>query len=196
VTSGQRNWGGEPGGTGAGSAGARRGGGAGGWGPGADRGPTPLGGGEGVGACGTAGLGAGAGSRGRGGEGGRTRTGGAGGVGWGPGRRSVGRRVCPSALGSTVRGRGRPDRRDWRGTRSTAAGSPRSPAGIPPETAAAARGTLGGAVGAADRLPAGLLETAGDAFVQGLHLAALTSAAVVAGMAVLAALLLGGQATD
>jgi MFS transporter, DHA2 family, multidrug resistance protein len=69
------------------------------------------------------------------------------------------------------------------------------PSGLPPETAAAARDTLGGAVGAADRLPAGLLETAGDAFVQGLQLAALTSAAVVAGMAVLAALLLRGQAT-
>jgi DHA2 family multidrug resistance protein-like MFS transporter len=69
------------------------------------------------------------------------------------------------------------------------------PAGLPPVTAAA-RDTLGGAVGAADRLPAGLLATAGGAFVQGLQLAALTSAAVVAGMAVLAALLLRGQATD
>jgi MFS transporter, DHA2 family, multidrug resistance protein len=70
------------------------------------------------------------------------------------------------------------------------------PAGIPPETAAAARDTLGGAVGAADRLPAGLPDTAGDAFVRGLQLAALTSAALVAGMAVLAALLLRGHATD
>jgi DHA2 family multidrug resistance protein-like MFS transporter len=43
------------------------------------------------------------------------------------------------------------------------------PAGIPPETAAAARDTLGGAVGAADRLPAGLLETARDASSRGCN---------------------------
>jgi DHA2 family multidrug resistance protein-like MFS transporter len=49
------------------------------------------------------------------------------------------------------------------------------PAGVPPEAAAIARDTLGGAVGVAQQLPGplglALLDVARDAFVQGLHLA-------------------------
>ena len=66
------------------------------------------------------------------------------------------------------------------------------PAGIPPETAAAARDTLGGAAEAAGRLPGqlgqGLLRAARQAFTQGLHVAFAVSAAVVVGAAVLAAI--------
>ncbi len=60
--------------------------------------------------------------------------------------------------------------------------------GIPPESAAAARDTLGGAVAAAEQLPgagAALLETARQAFTDGLQVTAITSAVVVLGMAVL-----------
>jgi MFS transporter, DHA2 family, multidrug resistance protein len=68
------------------------------------------------------------------------------------------------------------------------------PEGVPPESAAAARDTLGGAVAAADQLPgplgAGMLDTAREAFIQGLHLSAITSAAIVLGMAILTAVLL------
>ena len=68
------------------------------------------------------------------------------------------------------------------------------PADAPPEAAEAARDTLGGAVGAADRLPdrvgAELLEAAREAFTQGLQLTAITSATIVIGMAILAAVLL------
>ena len=68
------------------------------------------------------------------------------------------------------------------------------PDGVPPEAAEAARDTLGGAVAAADQLPdrvgAGLLDTAREAFTQGLQVTAITSAAIVLGMAILAAVLL------
>jgi len=68
------------------------------------------------------------------------------------------------------------------------------PAGIPPEAAEAARDTLGGAVAVSDRLPdqAGteLLNAAREAFTQALQLTAITSAVLVAGTAVLVAVLL------
>ena len=68
------------------------------------------------------------------------------------------------------------------------------PDGLPPEAARAARDTLGGAVVAGDRLPdrlgAGLVEAAREAFTQGLQLAAITSAAIVLGMAIFAVILL------
>ncbi len=68
------------------------------------------------------------------------------------------------------------------------------PAGVPPEAAGAARDTLGGAAAAAEDLPgplaAGLLDTAREAFTQAMHVAGITSAAVAAGTAVLAAVLL------
>jgi DHA2 family multidrug resistance protein-like MFS transporter len=64
------------------------------------------------------------------------------------------------------------------------------PPGLPDEAAAAARDTLGGAVGAADSLPASVVEAAGDAFVQGLQLAALTGAVLMAATAGVTALVL------
>jgi MFS transporter, DHA2 family, multidrug resistance protein len=68
------------------------------------------------------------------------------------------------------------------------------PAGVAPEAAAAARDTLGGAVGVAARLPgdlgAALLDAARAAFTQGLHAAAAVSVAVAIGLAVLVASLL------
>jgi DHA2 family multidrug resistance protein-like MFS transporter len=68
------------------------------------------------------------------------------------------------------------------------------PARIPPEAAETARDTLGGAVVAAEQLPgplgAGLLDAAREAFTQGLQLTAVTSAAIVLGMAILAVILL------
>jgi DHA2 family multidrug resistance protein-like MFS transporter len=68
------------------------------------------------------------------------------------------------------------------------------PADAPPETAEAAHNTLGGAVAAAGQLPdrvgADLLETAREAFTHGLHLTAITSAALALGMAILAVALL------
>jgi MFS transporter, DHA2 family, multidrug resistance protein len=68
------------------------------------------------------------------------------------------------------------------------------PADAPPEAADAARDTLGGAVAAADQLPdqvgAELLEAAREAFTQGLQLTAITSATIVLGMAILAAVVL------
>jgi DHA2 family multidrug resistance protein-like MFS transporter len=68
------------------------------------------------------------------------------------------------------------------------------PAGIPPETVAAARETLSGAVTAAEGLPepvgAALLSAANDAFVQGLQLSAAISAAIAVGTAILALLVL------
>jgi MFS transporter, DHA2 family, multidrug resistance protein len=64
------------------------------------------------------------------------------------------------------------------------------PAGVPTEAAAAARDTLGGAVGVAAQLPAdigtALLASARDAFTTGLQLTAGISAAVAVGIAVLA----------
>jgi MFS transporter, DHA2 family, multidrug resistance protein len=68
------------------------------------------------------------------------------------------------------------------------------PAGVPPEAAEAVRDTLGGAVVVAELLPgplgAGLLGAAREAFTQGLQLTAVTSAAIVVGMAILAVILL------
>jgi MFS transporter, DHA2 family, multidrug resistance protein len=68
------------------------------------------------------------------------------------------------------------------------------PAGIPPETAASARDTLGGAVAAVGQLPdqlgQALLGAARQAFTQGLHLAFTISAVAAVGVAILAAVLL------
>jgi MFS transporter, DHA2 family, multidrug resistance protein len=63
------------------------------------------------------------------------------------------------------------------------------PSGVPPEAAGAARDTLGGAVAAGGQLPdpiaAGLLDAAREAFAQALQLTAVTSAAIVLGIAIL-----------
>ncbi len=68
------------------------------------------------------------------------------------------------------------------------------PPGVPREEAEAARDTLGGAVAAAQELPAALaaevLSAANEAFTRGFQVAALTCAVLAAGTAVLAALLL------
>jgi len=68
------------------------------------------------------------------------------------------------------------------------------PAVVPPEAAEAARGTLGGALAAAAQLPdqlgAALLDTAREAFTQGLQLTAAASAATVMVTAILAAVAL------
>jgi DHA2 family multidrug resistance protein-like MFS transporter len=73
------------------------------------------------------------------------------------------------------------------------------PAGLPPEAAAAARETLGGAVVAAAELPgqlgAALLEAARAGFVEALQLGALVSAVASVGLAVLSLLLLRGVRT-
>ena len=53
------------------------------------------------------------------------------------------------------------------------------PAGAPTGAGDAARDTLGGAVGAADQLPARVLEAAAEAFTQGMQVAALGTAALV-----------------
>jgi MFS transporter, DHA2 family, multidrug resistance protein len=67
-------------------------------------------------------------------------------------------------------------------------------AGVPPAQAASASDTLGGALEAADTLPeqpaAALLDTAQEAFTQGLQIAALTGAAVAVATAVMAAVFL------
>jgi DHA2 family multidrug resistance protein-like MFS transporter len=69
-------------------------------------------------------------------------------------------------------------------------------AGVPPQAAEATRDTLGGAVAAANQLPdrlgAALLDTAREAFTQGLHLTFAISAALAVGIAILAAVLLRG----
>src|SRR5262249_4938105 len=74
--------------------------------------------------------------------------------------------------------------------RSQLTGAP--PAGIPPETAAAARDTLGGAVAAPGHPPGQLgqelPQAARQAFTHGLHVAFAISAAVVLGAAILAAI--------
>ena len=68
------------------------------------------------------------------------------------------------------------------------------PAGIPPEAAAAARDTLGGAAGAAAELPGDvgtdLLEAARLAFTNGLRLTAAISAVLSIGVAIIASILL------
>lgn len=70
------------------------------------------------------------------------------------------------------------------------------PNGIPVAAARAAEDTLGGAVEVAKGLPAGageqLLEAAREAFTQGLHITALSGAAISIGLAVLAVSLLRG----
>ena len=53
------------------------------------------------------------------------------------------------------------------------------PGDVPPAAAEAARDTLGGAVGAADQLPAGVLQAAGEAFTHGFQV----SAGLTAGLA-------------
>jgi MFS transporter, DHA2 family, multidrug resistance protein len=68
------------------------------------------------------------------------------------------------------------------------------PANVPREEAEPAEDTLGGAIAAADRLPARaaaeLVDAARDAFMQGLQVAAATTAVLMAALAVLAAMLL------
>lgn len=70
------------------------------------------------------------------------------------------------------------------------------PAAVPPEAREVARDTLGAAVGVAEQLPDGvglaLLEVAREAFIQGLHLAALISAIVAIGAAIMVVTLLRG----
>jgi DHA2 family multidrug resistance protein-like MFS transporter len=70
------------------------------------------------------------------------------------------------------------------------------PAGIPPQAAAAARDTLGGAVAAAGQLPdplgQALLGATRQAFIQSLHLAFAVSAAAAIGVAILAVVMLRG----
>jgi hypothetical protein len=61
---------------------------------------------------------------------------------------------------------------------------------VTPEAAEAARDTLGGAAGVAEQLPPGLLGTAGNAFTDGLQVAAAVSAVALAGVAVVAAIVL------
>jgi DHA2 family multidrug resistance protein-like MFS transporter len=68
------------------------------------------------------------------------------------------------------------------------------PAGVPPEEAEAARDTLGGAVDAGDQLrdplAAELLDAAREAFTQALQITAVTSAALVTVLAVVALIVL------
>jgi DHA2 family multidrug resistance protein-like MFS transporter len=70
------------------------------------------------------------------------------------------------------------------------------PAGVPPESAEAARGTLGGAVAAVERLPdplgAALLGAAREAFTLAFQLTAAICAAVVVATAIMVAVLLRG----
>ncbi len=69
------------------------------------------------------------------------------------------------------------------------------PAGVPPQEAETARDTLGGALAVAeqvsDPVAAALLDAAREAFVQGLQVTAVIGAVIMAGTAVLAAVLLG-----
>jgi DHA2 family multidrug resistance protein-like MFS transporter len=68
------------------------------------------------------------------------------------------------------------------------------PAGVPPAETETAKDTLGGAVETAETLPgevgAGLLDAAREAFVQGMQVAALTSAVIAAATAVVTVLFL------
>jgi len=69
------------------------------------------------------------------------------------------------------------------------------PAGIPPEAAEAAKGTLGGAVAVAAQLPdqlgAALLNAARIAFIDGLHVTAAISAVGSLGLAIFVAIVVG-----
>ena len=71
------------------------------------------------------------------------------------------------------------------------------PAGVPAAAAEAARDTLGGALAAAQTLPAqlgaALQDAAGAAFTQGLHLVFAVNAGLALGIAVLVAVLLRGE---
>ncbi|MGH3989981.1 MAG: hypothetical protein ACRDTZ_22110, partial [Pseudonocardiaceae bacterium] len=73
------------------------------------------------------------------------------------------------------------------------------PAGVPPEAADATRETLGGAVAAANQLPGErgveLLNTAREAFTQGLQFNAGLSAVIVLGLAIMSATLLRRAST-
>jgi DHA2 family multidrug resistance protein-like MFS transporter len=60
------------------------------------------------------------------------------------------------------------------------------PDGLPPEAADSVRDTLGGAVDAAGELPARLIDAAADAFAQGLQVAAVVGAALLAVLAAVA----------
>jgi DHA2 family multidrug resistance protein-like MFS transporter len=68
------------------------------------------------------------------------------------------------------------------------------PAGLAPEAAEAARGTIGGAVSVAGQLPAalgaGLMDTARSAFAQAFEVTAFIGAAISVGVAILAVVLL------
>jgi MFS transporter, DHA2 family, multidrug resistance protein len=74
------------------------------------------------------------------------------------------------------------------------------PADVPPDAASAARDTLGGAVAAAEELPdplgGELLDAAREAFTQALELSAITSAAIVLGVAILTVAVLGDVQKD
>jgi DHA2 family multidrug resistance protein-like MFS transporter len=74
------------------------------------------------------------------------------------------------------------------------------PAGVPPASAEAARDTLGGALAAAQALPAqlgaALQDAAREAFTQGLRLVFAVNAGLAIGIAVLVAVLLRGVHTD
>ncbi len=73
----------------------------------------------------------------------------------------------------------------------------RLPAEVPGAAAAIARDTLGGAVAVAgelpDRLAAAVLQTAREAFVQGMQLTSAIAAAVAVGLAILAVVMLRGR---
>jgi DHA2 family multidrug resistance protein-like MFS transporter len=64
------------------------------------------------------------------------------------------------------------------------------PSEIAPSAAAAARDSLGGAVSVADRLSPSVIDAAHAAFAHGLHVAAATGAVLMAGIAVVAGVLL------
>jgi MFS transporter, DHA2 family, multidrug resistance protein len=70
------------------------------------------------------------------------------------------------------------------------------PGGVPSHAGEAVKDTLGGAVGVADRVPSSLIDAATGAFAHGLQVAAATSALLMLGMAVLAAILLREPRTD
>jgi DHA2 family multidrug resistance protein-like MFS transporter len=78
--------------------------------------------------------------------------------------------------------------------RETLAGA--VPEAVPTDIADAVRDTLGGATGAAEQLPDGLLTTAGEAFTAGLQVAAGISAVALAAVAVTAAVVLRPTATQ
>jgi MFS transporter, DHA2 family, multidrug resistance protein len=66
------------------------------------------------------------------------------------------------------------------------------PDGLPGGVSEAVRDTFGGAIGASERIPNGLVDAASEAFAQGFRLAAAAGVAVMLGMALIAALVLRG----